>query len=61
MLDREGVDGPADIAIVGGAEQVTERIGQLAEIGVTDFVPASFGGTPDEREATRQTLIASMS
>ncbi len=61
MLDREGVDGPADIAIIGGSEQVLERIGQLADIGVTDFVPASFGGTADEREATRQTLIASMS
>ena len=61
MLDREGADSPADIAIIGSSEEVTERIGQLAEIGVTDFSAAPFGGTPDEREATRQTLIATMS
>jgi 5,10-methylenetetrahydromethanopterin reductase len=61
MLDREGADGPADIAIIGGPDQVIERIRALGDIGVTDFVPASFGGTPDERESTRQALIASMS
>jgi 5,10-methylenetetrahydromethanopterin reductase len=35
MLDREGVAGPADIAIVGAASEVTERIASLADIGVT--------------------------
>ncbi|MGI9028942.1 MAG: LLM class F420-dependent oxidoreductase [Ilumatobacteraceae bacterium] len=61
MLDREGADGPADIAIVGSAEQVVNRIGELADIGVTEFVAVEFGVTPDERQDTRQALIASMS
>ncbi len=61
MLDREGADGPADIAIVGSTAEVVERIGALADIGVTDFVAVEFGATPDERQDTRQALIASMS
>ena len=58
MLDREGVAGAADIAIVGSADEVTERIGSLADIGVTDFAAVEFGGTPDERAATRKALTA---
>jgi 5,10-methylenetetrahydromethanopterin reductase len=61
MLDREGVDGPADIAIVGSTDEVVERIRALADIGVTDFVATEFGGTPDERQDTRQAVMASMS
>ena len=37
MLDREGVEGPVDIALIGTEEQVTERIEALGEAGVTDF------------------------
>jgi hypothetical protein len=56
MMDREGVEGPADLAIVGGAAEVQERIASLADVGVTDFVAAEFGSTPDERAATRAAL-----
>ena len=56
MLDREGVEGPADIAIIGSAAQVQERIGALAEIGVTDFAAVEFGATPDEIVETREAL-----
>jgi 5,10-methylenetetrahydromethanopterin reductase len=45
MLDREGAAGPADVAIVGPASAVTEQIGRLAEIGVTDFCGAPFGSS----------------
>ena len=48
MLDREGAAGPADIAIVGTADEVTERMAALADIGVTDFAAVEFGGNPDE-------------
>ena len=37
MFQREGVHGPADLAIVGSAEQVKEEIAGLAEAGVTSF------------------------
>lgn len=56
MLDREGVTGPADIAIVGSAAEVQDRIAALAGIGVTDFAAVEFGGNPDEAADTREAL-----
>lgn len=56
MLDREGVAGPADIAIIGGASEVAERVAALSEIGVTDFAAVEFGATPDEINDTRNAL-----
>jgi hypothetical protein len=35
MLDREGVAGPADIALIGDEATVTAQLRRLAEIGVT--------------------------
>ena len=58
MLDREGVAGPADIAIIGTSEQVQERIAGLAGIGVTDFAAVEFGATPEEIVDTRDALKA---
>jgi F420-dependent oxidoreductase-like protein len=56
MLDKEGVAGPADIAIIGTAAEVTDRITALADIGVTDFAAVEFGGDPDESANTRAAL-----
>lgn len=56
MLDKEGAAGPADIAIVGTAAEVTDRITALADIGVTDFAAVEFGGDPDESANTRAAL-----
>jgi len=56
MLDREGVAGPADIAIIGSAAEVQDRVGALAGIGVTDFAAVEFGATPDEVANTRAAL-----
>ena len=53
MLDKEGAAGPADIAIIGSASEVADRIMALAEIGVTDFAAVEFGATPDEVAETR--------
>lgn len=58
MLDREGAAGPADIAIAGTADEVVDRIGALAAIGVTDFAAVEFGATPDEQAATRAALVS---
>jgi 5,10-methylenetetrahydromethanopterin reductase len=60
MLDREGVAGPADIAIVGSAAEVSERIAALDGIGVTDFAAVTFAVDPDERAATAEVLRALM-
>ena len=58
MLDREGVAGPADIAIIGSAAEVADRIGALAGIGVTDFAAVEFGATPEEIADTREALTS---
>ena len=57
MFQREGVHGPADLAIVGSAEQVKEEIVGLAEAGVTSFAASEYCLTPQERTDTRQTLL----
>jgi F420-dependent oxidoreductase-like protein len=60
MLDREGVQGPGDVAIVGDEDTVAAQISALADHGVTDFVAGEFA-SGDERKRTRdliKTLIA---
>jgi 5,10-methylenetetrahydromethanopterin reductase len=57
MLDREGYDGPADLAIIGGVEEVRERVSGLAESGVTTFAASEFGSR-DQRQLTREFLIS---
>jgi F420-dependent oxidoreductase-like protein len=53
MLDREGAAGPEDVVIAGSEAEVVERIGALADAGVTDFAAVEFPGNPDEAAATR--------
>ncbi|MCW2881074.1 MAG: Coenzyme F420-dependent N10-methylene tetrahydromethanopterin reductase-like protein [Sphaerisporangium sp.] len=47
MLDREGAEGPADVAIVGDEDEVAGQIEELAKIGVTDFAAATFASGDD--------------
>jgi alkanesulfonate monooxygenase SsuD/methylene tetrahydromethanopterin reductase-like flavin-dependent oxidoreductase (luciferase family) len=56
MFDREGVEGPGDVALVGGEDEVREAIETMARAGVTDFAPSEFATTGDERERTRALL-----
>lgn len=56
MLDKEGAAGPADIAIIGSASEVADRIMALGKIGVTDFAAVEFGATPDEVAETRSVV-----
>lgn len=43
MLDREGADGPGDVAIVGDEATVVAGIQAMADAGTTEFVAAVFG------------------
>ena len=43
MLDREGVEGPADIAIVGDENELRGQIKRFEDLGVTDFNAAIMG------------------
>ncbi|MGW0593427.1 TIGR03564 family F420-dependent LLM class oxidoreductase [Streptosporangium sp. NPDC002607] len=47
MLDREGVDGPADVALVGDEKTVAARIRFLADAGVSDFVASEYASGTD--------------
>lgn len=56
MLDREGLAGPADLAIIGDEATVAARIRSFADAGVTDFAASEFASTATERERTREVL-----
>lgn len=58
MLDIEGLHGLGDLSLVGTAEEITDRIGEIAESGATDFTAVPMGGNPDEIARTREVLIA---
>lgn len=55
MLDREGVAGPADVAIVGSEAQVEQQIRALASAGATDFNGAIFPTGPNPAESIART------
>ncbi len=42
MLDREGAQGPGDVALVGGETQLRAELRRLAESGATDFAASPF-------------------
>jgi 5,10-methylenetetrahydromethanopterin reductase len=57
MLDREGVDGPADVAIVGNEDAVNTALDDLAAAGTTDF--AALPLTLDRHEMERTWALLS--
>ena len=60
MLDKEGVENPADIGLLGSEDEVLDGVERFAKIGVTDFAAAEAAATPDERERTRAALVAAL-
>jgi 5,10-methylenetetrahydromethanopterin reductase len=56
MLDREGAEGPGDVAIVGDEDAVAAQIRALDEAGVTDFVAGEYSRADDEKRRTRALL-----
>ena len=51
MLDKEGAQSPADVAIIGDEESVAASIEKLAAGGATDFVAAMVGDAEERRRA----------
>jgi F420-dependent oxidoreductase-like protein len=49
MLDREGVAGPEDLAVVGDEASVSERLAEAEAAGATEVV-ASLFGRPEEKD-----------
>lgn len=58
MLDREGVDGPADIALIGDEQDLDTALGRLKEAGATDFLAQLISVGPGSTQATMEYLTA---
>ena len=58
MLDREGVDGPADIALIGDEQDLDRALGRLKEAGATDFLAQLISVGPGSTQATMEYLTA---
>lgn len=58
MLDIEGVDGPADISLIGSEDRVAEGLAAIAAAGATDFTAVVQGFDDDERHRAWQVLAA---
>ena len=56
MLDREGVAGPEDAAVIGDEDAVRDHLEAIAEAGATDFAAVEFVRGDEERERTRALL-----
>lgn len=56
MLDREGVAGPEDVALIGSVGEVRAGIEAMRDAGVTDFVAVEFNPTDPIASATRDVL-----
>lgn len=56
MFEREGVENPGDLGILGSEAQVEDQLGVLAEAGLSDYAASEFTPTPTERERTRSLL-----
>lgn len=54
MLDREGVDGPADVIIAGSEDVVRSAVEEVFEQGATEFVAVPF----DDRDRTLDALAS---
>ena len=61
-LDRGGAQTPADVAVIGNAEEIAQGLQTFADIGVTDFIaviPRSVGSAgPSAAAATMEILSA---
>ena len=56
MFEREGVAGPADIALVGNKAELDAALGRLEEAGATDFLAQLIPAGPGAVQATTEYL-----
>lgn len=54
MLDKEGAEGPGDVAIVGDEASVRAQLDELAEAGVTDFIGSIYSKADRTREFLKE-------
>jgi 5,10-methylenetetrahydromethanopterin reductase len=56
MLDKEGVEGPAELAMAGGETELRGKIQQLRDIGVTDFCASIVASDAETHQRTMEFL-----
>lgn len=56
VMDASGASGPADVSIVGTADEVRAGLEAFAVAGATDFAAVEFSTNADEGAATRALL-----
>ena len=56
MMDREGADGPADLAIIGSEAEVADQLAELGESGATEFAASEIATTEEDADRTRELL-----
>jgi alkanesulfonate monooxygenase SsuD/methylene tetrahydromethanopterin reductase-like flavin-dependent oxidoreductase (luciferase family) len=59
MLDIEGVESPAEVAVIGNDAEVEAQLRDLAQAGATDFLASMFpaGDDPQGSEARTRALL----
>ena len=55
MLNREGVETPAEMAIVGNEQEIEKKLTEYSEAGTSDFAAQIFPVGPNRKESTNQT------
>jgi len=58
MLDREGLAGPEDLAMIGDEATCGGRIDELVAAGVTKFAASEFANNAEGRARTRAFLAS---
>ncbi len=56
MLEREGAQDPAGVALIGSRGAVLDQLGELADAGVTEFSAVAVGSA-DQRDATLGVML----
>jgi F420-dependent oxidoreductase-like protein len=58
VMDSEGAAGPADVSLIGSADEVRAGIEAFAAAGCTDFAPVELTLDPKAAAATRELLVS---
>jgi len=57
MLDMEGFESPADVAIVGNEREVEAKLRQIASAGATELLASVFPVGDDEKASVARTQL----
>ncbi len=56
MFEREGVSEPGELALLGSAAEVEDKLAELMQAGVTDYAASVFATSSEEHVQTRELL-----